>query len=49
MVIETEGIVLRQTKTANGKKILTLFTPKYGKISVSCNLAPSGKNISQSG
>ncbi|MCQ2554615.1 MAG: DNA repair protein RecO [Clostridia bacterium] len=46
MVIETEGIVLRQTKTANGKKILTLFTPKYGKISVSCNLAPSGKNKS---
>lgn len=44
MIIETEGIVLKQIKTVNGRKMLSVFTPKYGKISVGTNITPSKSN-----
>ena len=44
MIVETEGIVLKQVKTVNGRKMLTIFTKKYGKVSVGTNLTEGGKN-----
>lgn len=41
MILESEGIVLKQTKTINGRKMLSIFTPKYGKVSVGANITPS--------
>lgn len=46
MIIETEGIVLKQVKAINGRKMLTIFTPKYGKISCATNIAPNKKSKS---
>ena len=34
MQLTTKGIILRQTKTAGDMRMLTLFSEKYGKISV---------------
>lgn len=36
MVIQTNGIVLKQVKTGNDRRIITLFTQKLGKVSVGC-------------
>lgn len=46
MYTETEGIILRQTKTVNGRRMLTLFSLKYGKISAGTgiNERSRGKN-----
>ena len=44
MIVETEGVVLKQVKTVNGRKMLTIFTKKYGKVSVGTNLTEGGKN-----
>ena len=33
MIISTEGIVLRQRKIANNRRMIVLFTKQYGKIS----------------
>ena len=33
MVITAEGIVLRQRKIANNRRMIVLFTKQYGKIS----------------
>lgn len=46
MLTDTEAIVLRQVRTVNGRRMLLLFSRKYGKISVGSNLAESGKNKS---
>jgi len=46
MLTDTEAIVLRQVKTVNGRRMLLLFSQKYGKISVGSNLTESGKNKS---
>lgn len=46
MIIDTEGIVLRQTKTVGGRRMLLIFSRKYGKISVGTSLSESGKNKS---
>jgi DNA repair protein RecO (recombination protein O) len=35
----TEGIVLRQTKTLNGRRMITLFSKDYGKLGAGTNLA----------
>ena len=32
MFTETEGIILRQTKIAGGRRMVLLFSEKYGKI-----------------
>lgn len=46
MLQETEGIVLRQIKTAGGRRMVVIFTRKFGKISVGTNLTEGGKNKS---
>ena len=38
MRVETEGLVLKQVNTVNNRKILVLFTKKFGKISAGTNL-----------
>ncbi|MDR2355461.1 MAG: DNA repair protein RecO [Clostridiales Family XIII bacterium] len=42
----TEGIVLRQTKTLNGRRMITLFSREYGKIGAGTSLAGGGKGRS---
>ena len=44
MYIDTDGIVLRQTKTVNGRRMILLFTKQYGKISAGTSLSERGKN-----
>ncbi len=46
MITDTEGIVLRQIKTVNGRTMLSIFSRKFGKISVGTNLTGAGKNKS---
>lgn len=43
MIINSEGIVLKQVKTAAGNKIIHLFTKKYGKISCGCNICENSR------
>lgn len=45
MVTETDGIILRQTKIARDRKMLVLFTRKFGKISAGTGIRQSGKKI----
>ena len=44
MYIDTDGIILRQTKTLNGRRMILLFTKQYGKISAGTSLSERGKN-----
>jgi len=44
MYIDTDGIVLRQTKTLNGRRMILLFTRQYGKISAGTSISERGKN-----
>ena len=46
MIVDTEGIILRQFKTVNGRTMLVMFSRKLGKISVATNLTGGGKNRS---
>ena len=46
MYVNTEGIILRQTKTVNGRKMVLLFSKKYGKISAGTSINEKGKNKS---
>ncbi len=46
MKFETEGIVLKQTKTASGSRMIVLLTAKYGKISAGSRINEGGKNKS---
>lgn len=43
MYTETEGIVLRQTKTVNGRRMILLFSRKYGKISAGTGVSEKGR------
>lgn len=43
MRVETEAIVLKQTKAANGRKMITLLSRNYGKISAGSSYGPRGK------
>lgn len=43
MNLITEGIVFRQVKIASGRRMILLFTKKYGKISVGTNISEKGK------
>ena len=38
MVISTEGIVLRQRKIANNRRMIVLFTKQYGKLSAGTSI-----------
>lgn len=44
MIKNTEAIVLRQIKAANGRRMIVLFSKTLGKISVGTNLTEGGKN-----
>lgn len=44
MYISSEGIVFRQVKAAGGRRMLLLFTKKYGKISVGSNFTEKGRS-----
>ena len=46
MITDTEGIILKQIKTVNGRTMLVIFTRKFGKISAGTNLNGSGRNKS---
>ncbi|XVG96629.1 DNA repair protein RecO [Eubacteriales bacterium KG125] len=47
MLLNTEGIVLRQTNAPGGVVMLSLFTKKYGKISVGARTGYGGKQRSK--
>ncbi|MDR2087991.1 MAG: DNA repair protein RecO [Clostridiales Family XIII bacterium] len=42
----TEGIVLRQTKILNGRRMVTLFSKEYGKLGAGTNIAGRGRDKS---
>lgn len=44
MYTDTEGIVLKNIKLAGGRKILVLFSLKYGKISAGTNINEKGRS-----
>ena len=46
MLTDTEGIVLRQVKTSYGRRMILLFSKKYGKISAGTGLNERGKGKS---
>lgn len=46
MVTETDGLILRQTKLADDRRMLVLFTRKFGKISAGTSIRSNGKNKS---
>lgn len=43
MLIQTEGLVLKQRKIANNRRLITLFTRDYGKITAGTNINERGK------
>jgi len=46
MYIDTEGIILRQIKTVNGRRMVLLFSRKKGKISAGTSINEKGKSRS---
>ena len=44
MYTDTEGIILRQTKINGGRRMLTIFTKKYGKISAGSFLSEKSRS-----
>lgn len=46
MYTDTDGIVLRQVKTTGGRRMILLFSRKYGKISAGTNINERGKSKS---
>lgn len=46
MNLETEGIILKQIKTINGRRMVLLFSKKYGKISAGTSISERGKSRS---
>ena len=46
MLITTEGIVLKQNKIANNRRMIVVFTKDYGKISAGTGLSERGRNRS---
>ncbi|MDD2190625.1 MAG: DNA repair protein RecO [Eubacteriales bacterium] len=46
MLTDTEGIIFRQVKTVNGRRMILLFSQKYGKISAGTNISETGKSKS---
>ncbi len=44
MITDTEGIVLKQVKAMGGRRMISLFSHKYGKISVGTSLNEGGRN-----
>ena len=46
MLTDTEGIVLMQTKTSYGRRMILLFSKKYGKISAGTGINEKGRGKS---
>lgn len=46
MLTDTEGIVLRQIKTSYNRRMIVLFSKKYGKISAGTSLGDKGRSKS---
>lgn len=46
MYVETEGIVLRQVKTVNSRRMVLLFSQRFGKISAGTGFTEKGKGKS---
>ena len=46
MVLNTEGIILRQTRMVQGRRMILLFTKEYGKLSVGTNIGDKGRSKS---
>lgn len=46
MVTDTEGIVLRQVKALGGRRMISLFSKKFGKISVGTGMNEGGRSKS---
>ena len=46
MFTDTEGIIFRQVKTVNGRRMVLLFSKKFGKISAGSNISEKGKSKS---
>ena len=46
MLTDTEGIVLRQIKTSYNRRMILLFSRKYGKISCGTSIGERGRNKS---
>jgi DNA repair protein RecO (recombination protein O) len=46
MLMETDGIILKQVKTVNGIRMLKVFTREFGKISAATSISEKGKNKS---
>jgi DNA repair protein RecO (recombination protein O) len=46
MQITTEGIVLRQRKIANNRRMIVIFTKRYGKISAGTSINEKSRNKS---
>lgn len=44
MYTSTEGIIFRQVKATGGRRMILLFTKKYGKISAGSSLSERGRN-----
>lgn len=43
MIINTEGIVLKQRKIANNRRLIVLFSREYGKITAGTNINEKGR------
>ena len=44
MYTDSEGIILRQIKAANGRRMILLFSRKYGKISAGSSISEKGRS-----
>ena len=44
MSFNTEGIIFRQTRMVQGRRMILLFTKEYGKISVGSNIGDKGRS-----
>ena len=46
MLTDTEGIVLRQIKTSYNRRMILLFSRRYGKISAGTSIGEKGRSKS---
>ncbi len=44
MYIDTKGIILRKTNTVNNRRMIVLFSKRYGKISAGTSISEKGRN-----
>lgn len=44
MYTDTEGIILKQTKTVNGRRMILMFSKRFGKISAGTGISEKGRS-----